>query len=703
MSTVNIRQLGLAAIQLVPLATALLSARPSPGQVPPGRDLAIYNGDQEMAQATGAAPGWAMWGPENSKDPRNYARCATNPHGGSACLRIYHPAGGSGYLVTDPAHAIRPKPGMRYTVTFWARSDGPAEASFGYTAYTSISPFVDAPSPGMFALKVDSHWQRFTFTIGEGREFFADQCKYLLLTFDAVRDRSKEGTLYVDDVAVFEAPSPETHRLLNLATIAHEPLNHRLTPGETLDITVDAGRRERRATRMAGGVSFHCIAGYTGQPYDRTGRYTLDPRLEAAMRDMKLPMTRFYSVGVEPFGVEGALDRIAEFCKRIGVAQENVVLELDELLANKALTPDEWAAAVRYCKSKGYRFRYWEVSNEPYSSLWKLSWSATGQAFPTPEAYISHLIAVSKAVRRVQPDAQIGANISAFHLPWGNQVLREAAGSYDFVAAHYYSSANVIRESFGDLVLTANYQTLDLALRVNALIKAYNPKRHVVQLDTEWGMISSGPNGEDADFVMRNGNVVGLVHRAVRLIYYAREGMLRGASSWEMLVNKDQPGFAHLAQQAPDQRFLLYWLTYYFGRHVGEWVLPVSGTAPYQAAAGPLPYGLPQVPPGPVTPVLATRSADGRELYLVIANGSWDRAALARVKLRGFGGTQAEAIVLTQPSMDSEALLARKEDAVQPLEVRLVSGTLTAAVPAHAVVFITVRGSTGGEDGASRR
>ena len=48
-------------------------------------------------------------------------------------------------------------------------------------------------------------------------------------------------------------------------------------------------------------------------------------------------------------------------------------------------------------------------------------------------------------------------------------------------------------------------------------------------------MISNGPNGEDADFVMRNGNVVGLVHRAVRMIYYTREGMLKGASSWETL------------------------------------------------------------------------------------------------------------------------------------------------------------------------
>jgi hypothetical protein len=657
------------------------------------QNLRLHNGDLEMPASAGAPPGWAMWGPETSKDPRNYTRHTGSPHGGTACLRIHHPAGSAGYLVTDPAHAIRPQAGMRYTVTFWARAERPGTASFGFTAYTAIAPFVDAPAPAMYELKVGADWQPHSFSIRDGREFFVDQCRYLLLSFDAVRDRAQEGTLYVDDVAVRMEPSGDPRPLLNLNTIAHDPLRHRLTAGPSLDITVDAARHERRSTRMAGGVSFHCVAGYTGQPYDRAGKYTLDPRLESAIRDLRLPMTRFYSVGFEPFGMEGAIDRIAELCRRFGVAQETVVLELDELLGNKALSPGMWAHAVRYSRAKGYRFRYWEVSNEPYSSLWKLSWSPTGQAFPTPESYIAHLKGVARAIRREQRDAQVGANVSAWSLTWGNQVLREAAGSYDFVAPHYYSSAAAHRESFEDLVLTANYQTLNLALRIGALIRAYNPGKSVYQLDTEWGMISNGPGGEDADCVVRNGNIVGVVHRAVRLIYYTREAMLRGASSWQMLVNKDQPGFAFLSQQAPDQRFLLYWLTYYFSRYVGEWVLPVAGRAPYQSATGRPDNGLPAVAPGPLTPVLATRSADGKTIFLVIANGSWDRSIPLRAQLRGFRAGRADALVLSQPSMDSSALLQQEEDAVRPLDVKVLDGLVTATVPAHSVVFIAVTGA----------
>jgi hypothetical protein len=39
------------------------------------------------------------------------------------------------------------------------------------------------------------------------------------------------------------------------------------------------------------------------------GEYTLAPELETAIRDLRLPMTRFYGVGDEPFGVEAAIVR----------------------------------------------------------------------------------------------------------------------------------------------------------------------------------------------------------------------------------------------------------------------------------------------------------------------------------------------------------------------------------------------------------
>ena len=70
-------------------------------------------------------------------------------------------------------------------------------------------------------------------------------------------------------------------------------------------------------------------------------------------------------------------------------------------------------------------------------------------------------------------------------------------------------------------------------MRIGALLRAYNPNRDVYQYDTEWGMICSTPDGKEADYENRNANIIGTMHRAVRLIYYAREGFLRGAmTTW---------------------------------------------------------------------------------------------------------------------------------------------------------------------------
>jgi hypothetical protein len=66
---------------------------------------------------------------------------------------------------------------------------------------------------------------------------------------------------------------------------------------------------------------------------------TLRPELETAIRELRLPMTRFYAVGDEPFGVESSIDKAAEVCRRVGVAQDHCVLEFEEQGAIRALPP----------------------------------------------------------------------------------------------------------------------------------------------------------------------------------------------------------------------------------------------------------------------------------------------------------------------------------------------------------------------------
>ena len=646
----------------------------------------VHNGDFESISSDCPPSGWTMWGAQKYKIPANYTRDETVSHQGKASFRIYHPGNTSGYVVSAPEHAIRPRTGKAYMVSFYARSDRNGSSTFAFTAYESVRPFVEAASPGRWPVEVTPSWQRFQFEIHEGWDFFADRSRHLLLTFYPTQDNREECILWVDDIVVTEASSPRDGRLLDASRLTCEPLQHRLVPGDRLEFTVDATQRLRAATQNVGAVSFHRVAGWTGHPYNKAGEYTLPAETERAICEMRMPMTRFYAVGDEPFGLEESIDRVAEVCRRVNVPTDHCVLELETQGAGTKLAPEAWARGVAHAQKEGYGFRYWEISNEPYLMR-------PGTAFPTPESYVEHVKDVSRAIRAVDPRAQVGIGIHKNSQKWGNYILKRTAGYYDFVAAHHYASVRGIHTcKFEAAVLAANYKSLDGCLRVNALMQAYNPGREVVQIDTEWGMHCAGPNGERADYVDRNANVFGTIHRAVRMIYYAREGMVSGASAWQMLNRVGAQGFGVLGPTVPEKRFMLYWLYYYFNRHLGEWALDLHGTAPYYVpSAGDASSFKEGEFGGPQTPVLATLSKDGSALYLVIANGSWAKAAPCRIDVRNFSISEARGVLLTHSDPDGKPLLERKEDAVSSLPVSIGTDVLTCVIPPHAVVFVTMQ------------
>ena len=660
---------------LIPLlAVAAIASAASPGE-PLSDD---FEGD-----ATKSPPeGWTMWGPEQYKTAGNYTLDTTGPHAGKASFRIHHPAKSGGYVVSSPERAIRAGKGMTYTATFWARADKPGKANFGWSSYQEIQPlFVDAPGPGYFPFEAGPDGKEYSFTVREGLDFFADECRYLMLTFKATSVTDEERTLWIDDVRVSSKPDPNPAGLIRDAMVSREPLQHRLDPGERLEITLDPGKLLRPATRDAGGVSFHRVCGWTGQPYDQKGAYTLAPALETAIREMQLPMTRFYGIGDEPFGVESAIDKAADVCRRVDIPQDHCVLEFEAQDANTSLPPEVWARGVSHSVKSGYKFHYWEIANEPYTSMW-----GGGKAFPGPDAFAEHFREVSRAIRKVDPDARIGFDICHDNVRWGNYLLKQLAGDYDFIAPHYYCGASVRKAPFEETVLTENYRKLDRALQVNGLLRAYNPKKDIYQYDTEWGLSAGTPDDREPDYENRNANIVGTLHRAVRMIYYAREGILHGASGWQMLSGINGQGFGILSQDEPDKRFMLYWLYYYFNRHMGAQVLDMSGTAPYYEPKG---TGAKSFS-GPLTPALATLSKDGKTVFLIIANGSWTRAVLCRVHLKNSQAKQMAGVVLSGDDPDGKPILNKEADAVSNCALNPAGDGVEYVVPPHSVTFLTL-------------
>jgi len=329
--------------------------------VPAFAENLIRNGDFELESEQSPPPGWMMWGAEQSKNPKNYVRDTQNPHGGKASLRIYHPANSAGYIVSSPRdNTFRSQKGMTYQVSFWAKTDKPGPSLFQVQGYGSLEPMANYSSPATQTIEVGTEWKQFNFQLRESFDFFAEAARYLMLAVNAAPGGAsgEEKTLWIDDVVVEAQPSPDGLVLLNPDTVEYSPLQHRLQPGEALDITVDARRKLRRATREAGAVSFHRLAGYMNRPYNQGGEYTLTPAQEAALREMRLPHTRFYGVGAEPFPLEQALDKAAHVLGRTGIPQDGTVLELEEQGASRKLGPEVWARGVAYSIEKGYQFRY---------------------------------------------------------------------------------------------------------------------------------------------------------------------------------------------------------------------------------------------------------------------------------------------------------------------------------------------------------
>ncbi len=214
---------------------------------------------------------------------------------------------------------------------------------------------------------------------------------------------------------------------------------------------------------------------------------------------------------------------------------------------------------------------------------------------------------------------------------------------------------------------------------------AYNPGRTVYQYDTEWGPMGRDRQELEAEASNHNSNIVGMLHRAVRLIYYIREAPVRGASAWEMFTFPDRPGYSFLSRTMPGKRAMNYWLFYYISRHLGETVLELSGTAPYhEGTLNGRHYR------GPLTPAVVTVTHDGHRLFAILANGSWDRAVPCRIELKNFAAARATSVLLSHSDQNGYPFLERKEDLVGELPIHVSPEQLTMSLPPHSVVFVTV-------------
>jgi hypothetical protein len=236
-------------------------------------------------------------------------------------------------------------------------------------------------------------------------------------------------------------------------------------------------------------------------------------------------------------------------------------------------------------------------------------------------------------------------------------------------------------------VLAANYKTLYGVLGNQKLLDTYNPDRRITQYDTEWTHHTPGPSGGGLN--NRQGNIYGTLHCAVRMIYYAREALMEGAGAWE-LFTPDNRVMGFISSTDPDRRTMRYWLYYYFVRHLGDEALAIEGTAPWHTAMQPGggTYKGTREFQGPATPVLVTRDKTGRHVYVIVANGYWDRPVEAEFAIPGFDGKVVSAWTLSHDDPDASPYVMSKDEVMRPLDIALDHEKLQWTAPPRSVGFI---------------
>lgn len=457
-------------------------------------------------------------------------------------------------------------------------------------------------------------------------------------------------------------------------------------------VRVETGAIRRQIPRGLFGTNIEVIRDANGLWDARAGR--LQPEITAIARDMGISLVRFpggvwsdaydWRHGIGPqsarattpthpgatetyrhgFGTDEAL----AFAREIGA---RLLITVNAGSGTAAMAAD-W---VRYVNGQGGRaprdgrVEWWEIGNELY-----IDGDMSG-GHTTPERYAERVVEFARAMRAVDPGIRIMAiglrnfgryRFNAFDR-WNEVVLRRAGGEIDALAVHNAYAPLVAdgrgadpREVYAAMWAFPRQVARNLA-ETRAEIARFAPARadRIALAVTEWGpLFAIDPASPWIDHVKTMGSAV---YVASVLAAFAEEPSLEVANFFKL----NEPMF-------------MGWI----GRRGGEWVANANARVFRMISRG-MESGLlatevevaryatrdlgfvAATRDVPYLDALASRSADGRVLTLLLVNKHPEAAIEARIALAGIAGAA---------SVTAETLSAGAPDAHVGTELLRIPG-----------------------------
>jgi len=649
------------------------------GHGDPAPNLLKNGGFEEPADANQAA-GWCAWGGDNVIG--QFQRVTVGAHSGQACMKLLPTRQ---YLINGrDDNWLRPQPGVNYRLRFWMRSDLPHPMCFWVGQYKSLAPNFEYAGQILSAtLDAGRQWREYSARLPAS----SITAPILYLCFQPVMpgDLDKltgnpQATLYLDDVSFTPLPADE-NELQGDGPEAVNGATHIAASPEALS-EVDP-QRTRPANRKVLGIAFHRVNGGDGGVYSPmylAGDAEPLPVVVANMRPLHLPSTRVYAVGVEPWPVEETLERLKHFCDLIGVATSTVVVELEDQSAKTILEPEVWGRAVGYSRRKKLGFRLWEITNEPYASAWDKT-----AYFKIASQYAQHVIVCSKAIRAADPAACVGLSICSTEPGWGEALMRQAVGFYDFACPHYYAGQTGFGpDMYYESALTTCWVTFDWTRRDLAALRAANGGKRVPLEVTEWAGVGDLKSGVGTDANPSGTNIIGAIHRAIRQVWYLREDLVEGAMQWQSHApTPSDPGFSFFFwRDFVGARTLVWYLSELLSRHAGDTVLA-------DRVAGPmLEIGFERLP---VVHSVCTRDTKTGTLHWVLVNAARQQAVPCTLSVRGRPLSATGMMTTLSQDLTASPVVADAASVETQAVVSFQGGKARVLLPAHSISFVEVR------------
>jgi alpha-N-arabinofuranosidase len=377
----------------------------------------------------------------------------------------------------------------------------------------------------------------------------------------------------------------------------------------------------------------------------------------------------------EPEPSDFGTDEYIQFCRNLG-AEPAITVNVE----GRGATVEEAAAWVEYCNGgpttkygamraanghpAPYNVRYWEIGNE--------IWGSWVRGHSDAETYARNYNRYAEAMRAVDPTIKLIA-VGDNNMSWNRTVLRRAAARMDYLAIHHYYGRNEMK---GDpLNLMARPLHYERFYKSAAqLIGELAPGRGIRLAINEWGLDLP---------VERQYSMESALYGARLMNVFERAGDTVGMSAVSDLVNGWPGG---IIQASRHGLFVTptYLVNALYSNRAGTRRLSTKVESPTfdTTLEG---KGV------SFLDVVASRSADGRHLYIKAVNTNQRAALRASITLKGLNVT-SEATVETVTG----ETLATFNSFAAPEAVSLKRRTISAApgfvveLPKHSVSVITL-------------